>query len=101
MAAVEHEDFQGRYAAGFVDAAEEVLRDDTLERFGQRGANLVLLGGREHVDHAVHRLRGAGRMQRAENEVTRGGGGQREFDGFQIAHFADEDDVRVFAQRTA
>ena len=44
---VEHEDFQGGHAAGFVDAAEEVLGDDALERFGQGRADLVLLAGRE------------------------------------------------------
>src|SRR3984885_10014940 len=40
-------------------------------------------------------------MQCAEYEVTRLGGGEREPDRFQIAHFADEDDIRVFAQRRA
>ena len=29
------------------------------------------------------------------------GGHQRQFDGFQVAQFADQDDVRVFAQRAA
>ena len=46
-------------------------------------------------------FRGAGGVQRAEHEMPRGGGGQGEFDGLQIAHFTDEDDVRVFAQRAA
>ena len=40
-------------------------------------------------------------MQRAEDQVAGGGGGDGQFDGFQVAHFADENDVRVFAQRAA
>ncbi len=40
-------------------------------------------------------------MQSAENKVASGGRGQRELDRFQVAHFADENDVRVFAQRAA
>ena len=72
-----------------------------LSDSAKRGAHLILLAGGEHVDDAVHRLGGAGGVQRAENEVARGGGGQGEFDGFEVAHFPDEDDVRVLAQRAA
>ena len=79
----------------------KVLRDDALERFGQGRADLVLLAAGENVDDAVHRLGGAGGVQRAEHEMARGGGGQGQFDGFQVAHFTDEDDVRVFAQGPA
>ncbi len=35
----------------------------------------------------------------AKREVTRFGDRQRGLDRFQIAHFADEDDVGIFAQR--
>ena len=64
-------------------------------------ADFVLLVGRENVNDAVHRLGRALRVQRAENQVAGRGGGDGQFDGFQVAHFADEDDVRVFAQRAA
>ena len=57
--------------------------------------------GRENVDDTIDRLGGARGVQRAENKVTGGCGGQRQFDCFQVAHFADEDDVRVFAQGAA
>ena len=40
-------------------------------------------------------------VQRAEHQVAGFGGGQRQADGFQIAHFADQDDVRIFAQRAS
>ena len=37
-------------------------------------------------------------MQGAEHQVTGFRSGQRQADGFQVAHFADENDVRVFTQ---
>ena len=40
-------------------------------------------------------------MQRAENKVTGGGRGEGELDRFEIAHFSDEQDVRIFTQRAA
>jgi hypothetical protein len=36
-----------------------------------------------------------------ENQMPGFGGDQRGFDGFQIAHFADQNHVRVLAQRAA
>ncbi len=38
-------------------------------------------------------------MQRAEHQVAGFGGGERQADGLQVAHFADQHHVRVFAQR--
>ncbi len=38
-------------------------------------------------------------MQRAEHQVAGLGRGQRQADGLQVAHFADQHHVRVFAQR--
>jgi len=40
-------------------------------------------------------------VQRAEHEVPGFGGGQREADRFQVAQLADQDRVRVLAQRRA
>ena len=40
-------------------------------------------------------------VQRAEHQVAGLGGGERQADGLQVAHFADQDDVRVLAQRRA
>ncbi len=98
---VDDQNFQRGDAACFVDALEEVLRDHALERFGKGGADLVLLIGGKHVDDTVDGFGGAGGMQRAEDEVAGGGRGQRQFDRFQVAHFADENDVGIFAQRAA
>ncbi len=65
----------------------------------KRGADFVLLVGRKDVDDTIHRLGRALRVQGAEDQVAGAGGRQRQFDGFQVAQFADQDDVRVFAQR--
>ena len=72
-----------------------------FERLGQGGANFVLLFAGKNVNDAVHRLGRALRMQRAEDQMPRAGGGQGQFDRFQIAQFADQNDVRVLAQRPA
>ena len=55
----------------------------------------------KHVDDAVDRAGGAGGVQRAEHDVARFGRGDGRFDRFQVAHFADEDHVRVLPQRAA
>ena len=68
---------------------------------GELHPDLALLGGREHVDHTVDRLRRALRVQRREHEVPGLGGGQRSRDRLEVAHFADEDDVGIFAQGRA
>ncbi len=40
-------------------------------------------------------------VQRAEHDVARFGRGDGRFDRFQVAHFADQDHVRVLPQRAA
>jgi len=94
----DHEDFQGGDASLLVDSFEEVLGDHTAQGFGQAGSDLVLLFGREDVDDTVDRLGGALGVKRSEHQVTGAGGGERQFDRLEIAHFADEDDVGVLAQ---
>ena len=56
---VDHQNFQGGDAAWFVDSFEKILRDDALERFRERGANLVLLISRENVDDTIDGFGGA------------------------------------------
>ena len=66
---------------------------------GEHRAHLRLLIGRENVDHAIHRLARVIRVQRAEDEQAGLGGGEGELDRFQVAHFADQHDVGILAQR--
>ena len=74
---VDDENFQSSDATGLVDPLKQILRDYAFERFSQRGANLVLLAGREHINDAVNRLGGAGCVQSTENKVAGRGRGER------------------------
>src|SRR5579862_3903482 len=98
---VANENLQRGAAPRLVHALEKILRHDALERFRERGANLVLLVRRENVDDAVDGLRRVGRVERSENKMARRRGGERQLDGLQVAHFADENDIRVFTKRAA
>ncbi len=54
---------------------------------------------RKHIDHPIDGLGGRAGVQRAEHQVAGLGGGQRQPNGLQVAHFADQHDIRVLAQR--
>ncbi len=74
------------------------LADHSLQRAGQLGPDLLLLMGREDVDDAVDGLGGVLRVQGREHQVTGLGRGEGDRDRLQVAHLADQDDVRVLAQ---
>ena len=88
-------------AALSVGRFDEGLGDDGVEPHAEKALGLFAHFGGQGIDHAVDGLGGTGRMQGAENEVT--GFGRRHGHGnrFRIAHFADEDHVRVFPQGRA
>ena len=90
-----------RRAALAVGARHQPLRDDRLEHAGQLQADLLLLVRRKHGDDAVDRLGRVERVQRREHEVAGFGGEQAGFDRLEVAHFADQNDVRILAQRAA
>ena len=77
---------------------QQGLGDHALEHEGQLGPDLRLLVAREDVDDAVDRLRRRVGVQRREGQVAGLGDGERGGDGFQVAHFADQDDVGILAQ---
>jgi len=79
-------------------ARQQRLRDDPLEHERELRAHLRLLVAREDVDDAVHGLGRGVRVQRREREVARLGDGQRRGDRLEVAHFADEHDIRVLPQ---
>src|SRR5487761_2631343 len=87
--------------AGTVLGLEQRLRNDRAQRGGDHRADHVLLGSRKHVDDAVDGLRRRTGVQRAEYQVAGFGAGQRQSDGFQVAHLPYQDHVRVFTQRAA
>ena len=78
---------------------QQALGDHRGEGSGKLGADLVARRSREGVDDAVDGPRGPGGVQGAEHEVARLGGGDGRLDGLEIAHFPDQDDVGVLAQR--
>ena len=93
----DHEDL-GRHAASTTTGAwQQGLRHDSLEHERQLRAHLRLLVAREDVDDTIDRLGRRVGVQRGEDEVAGLGDGERRLDRLQVAHFADEDDVRVFS----
>ena len=80
---------------------QQRLADDAFEHQRQLGPDLRLLAGRKDVDDAVDRLRRRVGVQRAERQVAGLGDLQRRFDRLEVAHLADQDDVRILAQRRA
>ena len=77
---------------------EQCLGDDRPEGLREHRPDQILLRRREYAEDAVDGLRGGAGVQRPEHEVAGLGGGQGEPDRLQVAHLADEDDVRVLAQ---
>ena len=94
------QDLADRDAAA-VGAGHEPLGDDALDRAGDHAARLLVLVGREEVEHAVDRLGRVDRVDRREHEVAGLGGGQRRLHGLLVAHLADQDHVGVLAQDAA
>src|SRR5580658_3871485 len=94
-------DFDGRDAAGAIGFAHQALADDGFQSAGQLQANLFLLGRRKDGDDALNGFRCVESVQGGQHQVAgfgcKNGGGN----GFQVAHFADQDDVRVLAKCSA
>ena len=86
---------------GTVGARDELLADDSAKRFADHDANLFLLIDRENIEKAIECARGVAGMKRAEHKMTRFRRGDGERDRFEVAHFADHDDIGIFTQRAA
>src|SRR5579862_2011468 len=91
-------DFNGGDAALVVGAANEALRNDGFEGGGELQTNLFLFWRREDRDDALDGFRGIESVQGRENQVAGFGGEQSGGNGFQVAHFADQDDVGVLTK---
>ena len=100
MAGVDHQHFVGRHPAA-ADLRQQRLRQHADDRHGQLRADLLLLAGGKDVDDAVDRALGAGGVQRGEDDVAGFGRRDRRLDRLQVAHFADQDHVRVLPQGAA
>src|SRR6266704_3265278 len=94
-------DFAGRHAAFVIRAAHQALRDDGLQRGGKLQTNLFLFRRREDRDNTLNRFRGVESVQSGKNQVAGYGGQQRRGNGFEVAHFADQNHVGVLTQSGA
>ena len=91
------QDLQARRAAP-VDRGHEPLAHDASQRARQGQAHLLLLVGREEVDHAVHGLGGIDRVQRRHHQVPGLGRLDRGTDRLGVAHLTDQDHVGVLTE---
>ena len=82
-------------------AGQKRLGEDADDRHGKLGADLVLLLLGKDVDDPVDRSFGRVGVQGAEDDVAGLGRRDRRRDRGQVAHFADQDDVRVHPQGAA
>src|SRR6202011_5221096 len=75
--------------------------NDEAKCFSEAGANRVLVTDRKGTDDALDGFRGVDSVQRGEDEVAGFRGFESDFNGFAIAHFADQDDFGSLAKRGA
>ena len=88
-----------RHATRAICFLQKQLGKDTAQRIGEHRPGLRLFRRRKNVDHSVDRFAGVVGVERSKHEKAGFGRSQRERNGFQIAHFANQHDVGVFAQR--
>jgi len=92
-----HENLERRDASAALFLAQG-LRDYAFQTFRQAATDLGLFVGGELIDQTVHRHVRAVGVQRAENQMARLGGFESNTNGLDVAHFADQYNIRVFAQ---
>src|SRR5260370_36124454 len=81
-------------------AGKKRLTKNALKHHGELRANLRLLMRRKNVDNTIDGGRGGNGVQGGKSQVAGFRDAQRGLDRFEIAHLANEHDVRVFAKRS-
>ena len=87
-----------RNASRLVATLHEQLGNDPAQGTGEHGTRLSLLLSGEDVDDTVDRFARVVGVERAKDEQTGFGGSESQRDGFQVAHFTHEHDIRILAQ---
>ena len=95
---VVEEDLGGEHAAGVFCVGKEALGYDGEEGHGELETNLLLLVTWEYVDNAVNGLDCVVGVEGCEDEVAGFCGGEGCLNGFEVAHFSDENYVGVLAE---
>ena len=95
---VDDEDFVHCDASAPVCLFHQELRDDSAKGVGEHGTDLGLLVGGEDVDETIDGFAGVVGVEGSEDEEACFCCGEGELDGFEVTHFADEDDVSIFAK---
>jgi hypothetical protein len=93
--------FHSRHATGAGGVWNQTLGNGGLEHGRQLQANLFLLMRREDRNDAVDGFRRVQRVQRGEDKMAGFGGVKRRFNRLLVAHFTDQDDIRILTQRAA
>src|ERR1700674_707494 len=92
--------FDRRHSALGIRPPHQSLAHNGAQYRGQLQPNLFLLRWRKNRDDAVNAFHCVQGMQRGENHVPGFGRVQRRPDRFQIAHFADQNHVRILTKRS-
>ena len=92
------QNFDSRVHAGFIGTRKKALGDDCLKGESEICRELFTLGLRKHGHEPLNGLNRIGRVHRGDDEVPGHGGGDCDLDGLHIAHFSDDDHIRVFPQ---
>src|SRR6266481_1657517 len=95
---VGHHDFHAHRTAFAVSLGQQALTHDAFEHQRELRPDLGLLVSRKDVDDTVDGRRRRVGVQRAEGQVAGLGNTQGGLDGFQVAHFADQDHIGIFAE---
>src|SRR3984957_15586211 len=94
-------DFDRGNAAAAIGFAHQALADHGFQGAGQLQTNLFLFGRRKDGDDALNGFGRVQGVQGGQHQVAGFGGENRGGNGFQVAHFADQNDVRVLTQSSA
>src|SRR4030066_234826 len=84
-----------RLGATVADAPHQALRQDAAQAGGHEERR------RAHVEQTRNGRNRIVGMQRGQHQMAGHGGAQADFGGLLVAHFADQDNVRVLAQHRA
>ena len=78
-----------------------VWQKDSFQHHRELRADLGLLVGRENVHDAVNRRNRRVGVQSGEGQVPRFCNPERRLDRLKVAHFSDQDHVRIFTKGCA